>query len=523
MTPPLAPLLTRIGRPAPTSRSALVGLLAVAFALGLYQVLVLPIDRGLNWDEAVYVSQVARGEPAVFFDAHRSRGLVALIAPAAVFRPPMAVLRLWVTAVHLTLMVLAFLPWLRRFGWAAVLAAASFSAAWVTLFFTSEVYPNTSVALAAVGVTGWLVVSEPRGRSLVYASLWLSLMAFVRPIDAVLIGVGAAIGLLVAYRVRAVRPILTLTAAGIAGLLPWLIEGIVRFGLPTGNGLVSATQERTTGGERINQLPLYLRNLEGPMRCVKDCRAEFLADPMWFLPPPRSLLLLGVAGLAGSLALAWIVRHRAWELLTVPAIIGTLTTFYAWCGCAVNLRYVMPVYALVAVLAAIGVSAALRRLPDGALRRGGVALVAAGIALVAGWQSGLVRSEIDGTLQARSRAERLGEILADRADGRPCAAAVQYSYPQIQYSSPCVTVELWVGEQGWLQGPKGSASAHHDLAELADQGYVVFALDKSGLPASSPVRSWPSEDISNDAVGTYVLYTAPPGVSLRDVVPTGEG
>ena len=51
------------------------GLVAVAAAFTLSQLLFVSMNMGLSWDESVYVSQVSSHVPAAYFDPARARGV----------------------------------------------------------------------------------------------------------------------------------------------------------------------------------------------------------------------------------------------------------------------------------------------------------------------------------------------------------------------------------------------------------------------------------------------------------------
>src|SRR5680860_1431810 len=81
--------------------------LAVVCALFLAAQLVLfDLERPLDWDEAVYLSETYAGVEPVGYSAHRSRGIILLVAPIAVLGPPVWLVRLFLAPVsytHLTL------------------------------------------------------------------------------------------------------------------------------------------------------------------------------------------------------------------------------------------------------------------------------------------------------------------------------------------------------------------------------------------------------------------------------------
>lgn len=513
-----APLGQRAGGAVARLRGPYLALVAVAVAQALVELVAMPLTRGINWDEAVYLTQVAVGEPAVFFDAHRARGLSLLLAPVAVFDPPFLLVRLWAIALGASGVVVAFRPWVRRLGYGAVWGAAIFAFGWVSLYFAGEIYPNYPVAVAIVAAGGWLLAHLEEGDRgpLVAASLAVMAAALIRPVDAAVGGVGLVLAAFLLHPRRALRPTVAMGVAGFVGIVPWILEGMVRFGAGP-LGPIGAAQENTTGGPVVNQLPLYLRNLEGPIRCVNDCRATFLADPMWYLPPPRSGGMLVVMGLLAFLALTYRFRERrATRLLWLAPIAGgAMMTFYATCGCAVNLRYVLPVWGFLALPVGAGLGIAWS-LAEGRWRPVSRVLIGVLVLLWGGWQVSHAVAEMESNIRSRDRARTIAAVLDERAAGEPCAAAVQYSYPQIQYYSSCLTLPLYRGSRGWLQAPVGTPTGPHDLAELAEQGYRIFAVNKSGLPANSPVREWLHEDISSDVLGAYDLYTLPDDARLGD-------
>jgi hypothetical protein len=500
-------------------RRARLLLLIVAVGFVVAQVVLFPIDAGLSWDEAVYVTQVTVGEPAVFFDEHRSRGMPLLVAPAAVFDPPVVVIRVWMILAQAALIFAAFASWVRTAGFTAPAAAIVFLGTWQTLYLSATLYPNFVAALAIVAVLGHLLAHLEEGRrgDLVAAALWIVVAALLRPSDAGLAGLGMAVGGLAIWRRQAVGPMLTIGLAGLVGVGVWFVEGLIRFGLLPWQ-LMTGAVERSTGGPSPNQLPLYLANLDGPLRCRGECRAAFLADPGWQPIPGRWVVWLLVLAAFTLLGLVLGQPRDRRRLIVLALAAVPLLWFYARSGSAVNTRYLLPVFGMVAVSAGTGVAVLLQRAMAGgvhAVAPVGVLMLITVLAVPWGLQQArMARAEMVASQQHRDRAEALGRILVERADGQPCAVASRYSYPQVQYWSGCLAVQLWTHDDGRLQGPIGSAHSKHDLAALAEQGWRIFALSKRQPPPSSPVHDWPSERIDSDILGRYEIWELPPGGSI---------
>lgn len=506
-------------------RTGWIALIAVAAAFTVAQVVVLPIARPFNWDEVVYISQLTPGEPAAFMHPHRTRGMSLLVAPAALLDASPLVTRIWMTFLAAAGLVGAFAPWVRLVGKVAALAAGLLVSFWVSSFYGAEVYPNFPVALALVAAIGLVANFAVTGRArlLWLAGACLAAAALIRHVDAVVAGAGLGVAVLLTLPRHTVAVGSRLLAGGLLGLAPWWIEGWIRFGA-TPIELVTRSQSASTGGRFAIQLPLYMDHLEGPLRCINECRADFLAAPQWLWPPPRTaivLLFVAVFLARGLLPVGRVQGARTWSLILLPAL--ALTAFYSLSGSAANLRYLIPVWALLALPVADGMLEPVRRARTSSTRSailltGGALLVA-----VATWQTSLAADTLAEHVVSRERARILGELLTQRADGEPCAAAVQYSFPQIQYWSSCLTAPMAHRAPGRLQPPRGSPPRHHDLRQLALDGYQIFALSRDA-PRDSPARTWDVEPVEADLVDDYQLYVRrddqplppAPGSSLTD-------
>lgn len=498
-------------RPSSAGRWPQLALLGVAVAFAAVHLTIFPLDSNLSWDEAVYLSQVTPGEPAVFFHEHRSRGMVLLLAPIAWLGPPMMILRLWVVLVMAAGVYASFRVWVDVIGAAAPLAAGLFVSKWSALYFSATLYPNFPAALALIAGTGAVVraATAPgpvaRRQATTWAAIAFLVAALLRPSDAGLLGLGIAVVAVALWQRRALAGVAGAALGGAVGLGVWFVEGAVRFGLSP-LGLMFGALERSTGGPSPNQLPLYLANLEGPLRCRAECRAAYLAEPGWVGVPPRAaawLVALGVAVAVGA------VLARGSSRRTLAVLAGAaapLLWFYARSGSAVNQRYLLPVLGVVCLGAAIGVVALVGRFPVRARLLAGLCAALLVLPWV-GYQFGLAAEEMDASQQHRDRARELGRIIADRADGEPCAFASSASYPQIQHWSGCLGVEL--PSYAAVQAPLGSWHSMYDLRVLAQQGVRIFAVSQRELPEGSPLAGWPSERIDSELLGRYELYELP--------------
>nr|BFE87111.1 hypothetical protein GCM10020093_097120 [Planobispora longispora] len=208
---------------APRSRPADRPVVLLACAAAVYvvaQLVVLPYGMPLEWDEAVYTSQVAPGVPDAVFSAPRARGIVWLVAPVAYVTRDPAAIRLWMTLLSGLGFFLAFLPWafLLRRG-VLLLSAGLFGGLWVTLLYGTQVMPNLYVAFGCAAATGCLLLALRDGSAKAYLGLGASVaaVAVLRPGDALWLALPlAAVSLLG----RRVKPAAVTSAGVAAGFLP---------------------------------------------------------------------------------------------------------------------------------------------------------------------------------------------------------------------------------------------------------------------------------------------------------------
>ena len=486
-------LLVRIGDRVSDPVRGHIGLALVAVAFAALHVLVVGLDRPLGWDEAVLYTQVVPDVPAVFMEPHRTRGVSLLVAPIAVVDPSMVVLRGYLVVVAAVGLYAAFATWLRTIGGAAVLAAAMFATFWVTWFYAVEVLPNLPTALfsvAAGGLVAQVLIGDevPRRVPILLGGVFL-VFALVRPPEAALIGLALAVLVIVLRPAVGVRVLAPPAIGGILGLAAWFLEGAVRFGFSPAGTLASAA-EYSVDGERFNQLPLYLASLEDNLRCTGSCIEEHLeAGVSWQLPPARTSLFLLTLALAAVLALI-AERDSRRPVLVAAAIAVPVLALYGYSAGAMNLRYLLPVYALGFIAAAAGA-----RLVWWIVPRGGLGLIAR-VALLVPVAAALVWQTSHGAPWAgepggaRYRAAELGAAIEPHLEDGPCAIGTVVNYPQIQYWTRCPATRIVSGGSGEIQRPLGELGSYVDLSAAAGRGDQVLAVVRTDPPSEHPVASW---------------------------------
>ncbi len=104
--------------------------------------------------------------------------------------------------------------------------------------------------------------------------------------------------------------------------------------------------------------------------------------------------------------------------------------------------------------------------------------------------------------------------VQERAAGRPCAFVSEYGFPQIAWATDCIGLEMDVyGETGQCPG------STHSLAQLAADGYAVFAMARSPLPDDLMISDWESARMRVRGYGPWRIYTPTPQQVARGELP----
>ncbi|MCQ8771328.1 hypothetical protein [Streptomyces telluris] len=367
----------------------------VAVAVGVVQLLVVPLRLPLGWDEAVYVSQVSPRVPAAYFSAPRARGISWLAAPAVLLSASVVVLRTWMVALATAGLLAAFWPWRRLVGEAVTAAAAAvFAGLWVVQFYAGEVMPNLYVAYGATAATGWFLraVSAPTpapapaaapaavaaarpGPRGAWAGVAVSVAftALMRPPDAVFLALALLAAVAAVPSWRRWRPAAAVVGGLAAGLVPWLAEAYTDFGGPVARLRDGSGVQGGMGW--TNTLGMHLRALNGPLLC-RPCHIpwDYPLLSLWWLATP----VVAVASLALVLTRRTRRRHGDRTATSVGRGMPRVAVIALPLACAAAMslqylflldyaapRFLIPAYALLAIPVAACAVALLR----GARRR----------------------------------------------------------------------------------------------------------------------------------------------------------
>jgi hypothetical protein len=394
-------------------------LIAVCVLHALSSLLLVGIHHGYGADETVYLSQINRFVPADYFTAPRARGPTFVVAPVTLLTTSLAALRIWLAVVTSVLMYAGFRPWLRLVQpYLVPLAAFLFTGLWTTAYYGLESMPNIYVALLAVPAVALVVdwVREPGGsrRRLIWLAGLAAGLALFRPSDAAWMLVPVTVvALCTRGLARRARLWLAGAVAGglVAGLAEWVIEAYVRFG-SLGERLHEAAVEQGPGGVHFSLL-VEARALNGPLVCRVGCHLPPLSLQLagWWLV----MLVLVAAGLSATRGPQRLAMRAAAVAGLAVLSEYVFTIYYA------APRFLMPMYALLAIPAAAGLVALLRLAPA-TWRPAAVGLagVAVGAQLVA--QGVALHKETSSSAQRSFAAEQAvaGYIRHHLADGRPC-------------------------------------------------------------------------------------------------------
>ena len=469
-------------QPSVENRRAALLLTGVGCLYGVAQLVLFDPSRFLEFDEAIYLSQVQQDVLAVPFAEHRARGVTLLVAPLALVGAPLTAIRLYLVVASAVLLVGSFWPWLRLVGGAAPLAATLFASTWLTLYYGSEIMPNLHAAFGVVAAAGLAMTAArtaPSRGTLVLLAAVICWTALVRPTDATLATAG--ILAVTAWPIRRHLPVTGALIAGLlAGWMPWAIEAVARFGGPI--------QRWRTAAELVGQrqglmLLEHLRVTDGPLVGMTSDQPVPWAGAVWWVAT------LGFA-IVGLLATRYTGRRSL--LVSAAAALPLILAYAATASLAP--RFFLPVYALVSLPAACGVVSMVQRLHLRPLRIGVIAIVCG--AMLA-WHVPTASRIAGQRGPARTVAHDVGDALKARVAGRRCRFAAQYSRPQIQYVSGCLGTDYH----------PSSTQAPFGVGPTRDHGGDGYVLVTKPVDPASPVASWPAQSLPHG----WVIYDTPHG------------
>jgi hypothetical protein len=434
----------------------------VAAGYAAVQLLVCSLGRAPSWDEAIYLSQVSRGTPALPFVASRARGITLLVAPLTSIGTPLWLVRLCLVAASALALALVFRVWVPVVGGGAPAGAVVFAVSWPALLYGSEVMPNLWAAFTMIACVGFAArtvaartvaartVAEETGgdgagssnrRDLIGVTVAAALGALVRPSDALVVAVGITVAALwVGPHVRptAWRAAAVAGAGTVVGALPWFVEMSARFGGPL--EAVRRARELSHLGGGIG-LRANLALTDGPL---------LGPDPSGGVPWFGVLWWVGLAALIG---VAWtkVDGTGARDGIRMATITGAIlaATYIVLIG-GLAPRFLLPALGLLSLAAGCGV---VRLRPRARAGRIGVAAVAVGLVLWAPWQI-VTADRLEGEAVAdRSIPRAAGEAVDRVIDDEPCLVVSDRDYPQVALAAGCL------GRAGSEAPPPASADA----------------------------------------------------------------
>jgi hypothetical protein len=402
-------------------------LLGVVVITAVVSAIVSPLDRYWDWDEAVYISQVAPWTHPTTWSAHRALGTAWLIAPVTFITDSVIATRLWMMFWVSAGAFLAFGAWIRTVGWAAVTALALFMASWLGMYYLGLVYPNLLGALAVVGCIGLLARLSALGTEsidgtfgivliccLVGASV--ALVTALRPVDGAALALSVWVTGFYLLRLRA-WPTMVASAVGAAvGIAPWVIESIRVFGgvadrLREAQDIVSAAP--------TSRILDYVLVADGPLATTDTNGLNW--------------------GVAASLAVGLLfvvvgyVRSSARSAIRGVAFAGLIMAapYLLWVG-ATAPRFLFPFAACWSICAAWGVHEVFKRTSFSR-----IAIVAV-VLIMIGLQVPFAISFGDRDYVVRAESQEVGLALADVIESdADCAFSSQFGYPQVGIASGC--------------------------------------------------------------------------------------
>ena len=403
---------------------------AVATGSAALQVVFFSLRRPPSWDEAIYLSQVTRGVPALPFVASRARGITVLVAPLTSVGAPLWLVRLFLVVASAVVLAATFRLWVPLLGWGAPLGALVFASSWPAMFYGSEVMPNLWVAFACVACLGFVGRSLVAGTAtrrpgdLAGAGLCAFACALIRPPDAAVLSIAVFASLLVVDR-EAWRVGAAITVGAVAGSFPWLVEMSVRFGGPfealrAARGLAHV---RAGGG-----LSAHLALTDGPLLGPDRAAGVPWIGVAWW----TGLTVLTVLACLGPRS------GRDRTVLRVAAVTAAaLVLEYVALVAGLAPRFLLPALAVLSLTAGAGL-ARLPRLPDGTAW-GRVATISAAVALAiwVPWQL-VTADRLERTATSdRADARAAGEAIARAVGDEPCRVASTVDYPQVAFAARC--------------------------------------------------------------------------------------
>jgi hypothetical protein len=315
--------------------ASLVWVAGLAFAVLL--LITTDFAKGLSAGERAALEPLSTTDEA----AWRGLGLGVIGLPVSAWDAPSWLVRLYFLVLSCLALVAAFQRWAWPAGKIAWTGALLFAASWVPLVSGGTAQPALFAGLAAVLTAGFAMrwcVERDRG-ALVGTAGGVALAAVFVP----LAGVWLALGLVVVVSVwtrRQAAPGLLATALGVGvGLLPWLVESMVRFAGPLDR------VRQGLGGPGSATVAQYLDVVDGPLVVTAAARPS--------VPAVAWVAVLAAMAATGILQRRW--NHRRNAALVGVTLSTALVIPFAVITNHADGRLLLPAYGLLIVAVAAGV------------------------------------------------------------------------------------------------------------------------------------------------------------------------
>jgi hypothetical protein len=445
---------------------------AVTAGSAVLQLASFSLRRPPSWDEAIYLSQVSRGVPALPFVASRARGITMLVAPLTSVGAPLWLVRLFLMIVSALVLGASFRLWVPVVGWGAPIGAFLFAVSWPAAFYGSEVMPNLWAAFACVACLGFVARalingSHPfRSSGRWGAGLCACACALIRPPDAAVLAI-AVVAALIAFAREGWRIGSAVAVGALVGALPWLVEMSVRFGGP----LEAVREARDVAHLRAGGgLGANVALTDGPLLGPDPTGALPWVGILWWV----GLVALTMVACTGSRG------GTARTGLRVTAVAGVaLALEYIVLIGGLAPRFLLPALGVLSLGAGAGIARVAVGRAEGRTA-GRVAALATVVAIAAwmSWQVATARRLEAAASTERAVPQSVGLAIARTIGDESCVVASTDDYPQVALAARC---------RGRLATGGGlEVSSPPD----PDRATIVVARD-GPLPSGTPVPGLP--------------------------------
>lgn len=442
-------------------------------------VLLNDMNRALEFDEAVYLSEASSSPDLVGFGPHRARGIVWLIEPVVSCGGSILAIRWYLLAITLLGLVLIAVTWWPLVRWWAIWGTSIFAWHWLVLFYAIEISPNLFAAIAVVISVGLSVrnLLAPSKQTMVLAGLTFFVAVLIRPTDSACIFAGlAAATLLFGHSGR--KTAITLGTAFAIGIIPWVVESYLRW-----EGVINRLKEASPIIDIAGKTPAgvqHLHLLDGPLMGPDPSKSVSWVAVAFC----TTLLLLFVLQLVGKDA------ARTRRLMIAAAAGGLVLLVFYLGGAGVSApRFLLPCYVIGIMASSLG-ARRQTKYTTSALAIGFFAL-----SLSSPWSMGVTRSINEEQTPHRLDSVVVGRALAELAGSQSCSFKAQFGHPQISIASGC---------KGATVNPFST-----DIPDPTTASETSFFVLVSTPSPESPLNTWESTTVVGASGTTFTIYIDP--------------